>query len=85
MSSAGQPGIPNGVIAAGALLPDADLLDPFGAAVRLHDANGDRPAVVMLYPGAWCPYCNITLRTYQSEILPGLTRRRVALVAISSQ
>jgi hypothetical protein len=49
MSSVGQPGIPEGVIAAGALLPDADLLDPFGASVRLHDAIGDRPAVVALY------------------------------------
>jgi peroxiredoxin len=51
----------------------------------LHDAIGDRPAVVVLYRGAWCPYCNITLRTYQSELLPELTRRGVALVAISPQ
>jgi peroxiredoxin len=41
--------------------------------------------VVVLYRGAWCPYCNITLRTYQSELLPELTRRGVALVAISPQ
>ncbi len=74
-------GIPDGVIAAGALLPDADLLDPFGAPATLHDAIGDRSAVVVLYRGAWCPYCNITLRTYQPELI----RRGVALVAISPQ
>ena len=78
-------GIPDGVIAVGALLPDADLLDPFGAPATLHDAIGDQPAVVVLYRGAWCPYCNIALRIYQSELLPELTRRAVALVAISPQ
>ena len=78
-------GIPQAVIAAGAVLPDADLLDRFGAPATLHDAIGVRPAVVVLYRGAWCPYCNITLRTYQSELLPELTRRGVALVAISPQ
>jgi peroxiredoxin len=36
-------------------------------------------------PGAWCPYWNITLRTYQSELLPEPTRRGVAVVAISPQ
>ncbi len=78
-------GIPDGVIASGALLPDADLLDPLGAPVTLHDAIGDQRAVVVLYPGAWCPYCNITVRTYQSELLPELARRGVTLVAISPQ
>jgi len=51
----------------------------------LQDAIGDQRAVVVLYRGAWCPCCAITVRTYQFELLPELTRRRVALVAISSQ
>ena len=51
-------GIPEAVIAVGAVLSDADLLDRFGAPATLHDAIGDRPAVVVLYRGAWCPYCN---------------------------
>ena len=38
-------GIPEGIIAAGALLPDADLLDPFRAAATLHGAVGNQPAV----------------------------------------
>lgn len=77
-------GIPDGVIASGALLPDADLFDPLGAPAMLHDAIGDQPTVVVLYRRAWCPYCTITVRTCQSELPPELTRRGVALVAISS-
>lgn len=35
--------------------------------------------------GAWCPYCNITLRTYRSELLPGLRERGTELAALSPQ
>src|SRR5215469_8287912 len=66
---------PGSVSAAGALLPDADLFDPFGAPATLHSRVGDQAAVVVLYRGAWCPCCNITLRTYQSVLLPELIRR----------
>jgi len=36
----------------------------------LQDAIGDQRAVVVLYRGAWCPCCAITLRTYPFELLP---------------
>ena len=39
----------------------------------------------MFYRGAWCPYCNIALPTYQQELLPELARRGIPLVAISPQ
>jgi peroxiredoxin len=78
-------GIPDGVIASGSLLPGADLFDPLGAPGMLQDAIGDQRAVVVLYREAWCPWCTITVWTYQSGLLPELTRRRVALVAISPQ
>ena len=29
-------------------------------------------SVVVFYRGVWCPYCNIALSTYQSELLPHL-------------
>ena len=48
-------GIPERIVAVGALLPDADLLDPFGAPATLHDRVGDQAAVVVLYRGGWCP------------------------------
>ena len=75
---------PAGVIEVGATLPDADLLDPHGAATSLYDALG-RLTVVVFYRGAWCPYCNITLSTYQAELVPEVAHRNVGLVAISPQ
>jgi peroxiredoxin len=78
-------GMPEGMMQVGATLPDADLLDPNGASTTLYDALGDRMSVLVFYRGAWCPYCNVALKTYQSELVPELTRRGVGLVAISPQ
>jgi peroxiredoxin len=78
-------GAPGGVIAAGAKLPNAVLLDPYGEAIGLYGALAERPAVIVFYRGVWCPYCNIALRTYQSELVPELDRRGVALLAVSPQ
>ena len=78
-------GAPGGVIAVGAKLPDTELLDPYGHAVTLYGALAARRAVIVFYRGIWCPYCNIALRTYQSELVPELDRRGVALLAVSPQ
>ena len=76
---------PEGVIGVGATLPDAELLDPHGAATTLYEALGDHLSVLVFYRGAWCPYCNIALNTYQAELVPELARRGVGLVAVSPQ
>ena len=76
---------PEGVINVGTTLPDADLLDPYGASTTLYKSVGDQLSVVVFYRGAWCPYCNIALNSYQSELVPELARRGVRLVAISPQ
>lgn len=76
---------PEGVINVGTTLPDADLLDPYGASTTLYRSVGDQLSVVVFYRGAWCPYCNIALNSYQSELVPELARRGVRLVAISPQ
>jgi peroxiredoxin len=76
--------VPAGV-AEGASLPDVDLLAVDGSPRSLTEAVGDGLTVLVLYRGAWCPYCNITLRTYQSELLPGLRERGVDLLALSPQ
>ena len=78
-------GVPEGVIEVGATLPDAKLIDPHGATTTLYEALGDQVAVLFFYRGAWCPYCNIALNTYQAELVPELERRGVTLVAISPQ
>jgi peroxiredoxin len=82
LRAAGQP---DGVAEAGATLPDAQLLDPDGAPRSLSAAVGAPLTVLVLYRGAWCPYCNIALRTYQQALLPRLAEREVPLIAISPQ
>lgn len=78
-------GMPAGVAAVGTVVPDADLLDPHAAPLRLYEALGGGVAVIVLYRGAWCPYCNLSLSVYQSQLLPELRRRAVPLTAISPQ
>ena len=80
-----QPVCLRGVSAPGAVMPDGELLDVHGAATSLARVRADRPAVVVFYRGAWCPYCNIALRTYQAELAPALADRGFALIAVSPQ
>ena len=80
-----QAGVPTGVSAPGALMPDGDLLDVGGAATSLEQVRAGRPAVVVFYRGAWCPFCNIALRTYEAELAPTLADRGVVMIAVSPQ
>jgi peroxiredoxin len=78
-------GAPEGAVAVGDVLPDAPLVEPDGSPTGLHAALGAGTAVVVLYRGAWCPYCNLTLRHYQAELLPALRERGAQLLALSPQ
>jgi len=78
-------GVPVGAVAVGDVLPDAQLVGLDGQTVSLLSVTAGRPAVLVFYRGAWCPYCNITLRTYERDLRPELDRLGVALVAISPQ
>jgi peroxiredoxin len=76
---------PGGTFPLGEVIPDAELLNVHGTTTTLHAVIAGRPAIVVLYRGAWCPYCNLTLRTYQQDLLPRLADRGAVLVAISPQ
>jgi peroxiredoxin len=78
-------GVPEGVLTAGAVMPDGALLDVHGNPATLATARDGRPAVIVTYRGAWCPYCNLALRTYQEQLVPVLAERGVELVALSPQ
>ncbi|WP_232661635.1 peroxiredoxin-like family protein [Pseudonocardia sp. TRM90224] len=78
-------GTPDGVSRAGTPMPDAELLDAHGNPTSLTAARGGERAVVVFYRGAWCPYCNLALRTYQQVLLPQLQERGVTLIALSPQ
>jgi peroxiredoxin len=78
-------GVPDGVARPGTPMPDGDLVQVDGAPTTLGELRDGRAAVVVFYRGAWCPWCNITLRTYQAQLAGPLAERGVALVAISPQ
>lgn len=62
-------------------MPDGKLVYVHGQPTTLAEARGGRPAVVVFYRGAWCPYCDIALRTYQARLVPALAARGVPLIA----
>ncbi|WP_083396342.1 peroxiredoxin-like family protein [Frigoribacterium sp. MCBA15_019] len=80
-----EAGMPDDAVKPGDTVVEATLLTPQGTEVSLAETVGEGPAVLVFYRGAWCPYCNLTLKTYQAELLPRLRERGVALVAISPQ
>ena len=78
-------GVPAGAAGAGTVMPDGDLLDAHGAATTLGKARNGKPAVVVFYRGAWCPFCDIALRTYQRDLVPELPGRGAEMIAVSPQ
>jgi peroxiredoxin len=78
-------GVPERVAGPGTAMPDGELLDIHGASTSLARLRNGRPAVVVFYRGAWCPYCNVALRTYQADLVPALGDRDVELIAVSPQ
>lgn len=69
----------------GSPFPDPELLDVDAAPTSITRIRAGRPAVVVLYRGAWCPFCNLALRTYQDRLIAPLSERNIALIAISPQ
>ena len=64
--------------------PDVTLPDAFGRPMRLSDAWGKGPLVVIFYRGGWCSYCNLQLRAWQ-EHAGDLSSLGATLLAISPQ
>ncbi len=63
---------------------DFSLPNAHGKPVSLTSLLRDGPVVITFYRGAWCPYCNLTLKALQ-EALPEIEEARGKLVAISPQ
>jgi peroxiredoxin len=78
-------GVPDAVVAVGDRIRDAELVQTDGEPTTLAAALGGKAGVLVFYRGAWCPYCNIALQTYQRDLLPRLREEDVELIAISPQ
>ena len=70
--------------AVGDAAPEFELPDARDGNVTLADLRRDGPVVLVFYRGAWCPYCNLQLRAFQSA-LEDLHAAGATLVAISPQ
>jgi peroxiredoxin len=68
----------------GGKAPSFTLPSATGRTVVLDDLLADGPVVLTFYRGAWCPYCNIALRSLQQHH-DAITARGAHLVAVSPQ
>jgi peroxiredoxin len=80
-----EAGIPADVAAPGSHVDDVELLDAHGNPTSLYEATGGRAAVIVLYRGVWCPYCNLALKQYGDHLPEPLREHNVVLVAVSPQ
>ena len=78
-------GVPAGAVSVGDRLAPFSLPDATGLTRTLDELTADGLAVVVFYRGGWCPYCNLTLRTYQRDLLPELDAHSARLIAISPE
>ena len=78
-------GVPIGAVDVGDRIGDAGLSTATGGVTSLAAELDGTPAVLVFYRGAWCPYCNLTLKHYQLDLLPALTERGFRLLAVSPQ
>ncbi|HEX3783715.1 MAG TPA: peroxiredoxin-like family protein [Pseudonocardiaceae bacterium] len=78
-------GVPSALASVGTAIPDADLLDARGEATTLGRELAGKPAVLVFYRGAWCPFCNLALRTYQEQVVEVLADKGIGFFAVSPQ
>ncbi|MEV0170350.1 peroxiredoxin-like family protein [Streptomyces sp. NPDC050803] len=71
-------------LAVGAKAPSFTLPAATGETLALDDLLTEGPVVLTFYRGAWCPYCNIALRSLQRHH-DAITARGARLVAVSPQ
>ncbi|MFI8962381.1 peroxiredoxin-like family protein [Streptomyces sp. NPDC053493] len=71
-------------LAVGDRAPRFTLASATGEAVSLDALLADGPVVLTFYRGAWCPYCNIALRSLQQHHAD-ISARGARLVAVSPQ
>jgi len=74
-----QPGLKVGDKA-----PDFRLPSAGESSISLNETLSRGPVVLVFYRGDWCPYCDLTLRTYQKSFAE-LKATGMTLLAISPQ
>ncbi len=65
------------------MAPDFSISDIQGNKFNLKNEVKTGPVVLVFYRGGWCPFCNIQLRSLQTELVPQLSANKAKLVVIS--
>ena len=55
--------------APGSTVPAFTLPDQFGRSVQLRDQLRGGSVVLLFFRGGWCPFCSLTLRAWQRELV----------------
>ena len=76
--------MPNPGLKVGAKAPTFTLNNPYGKPVELNKMLRKGPVILVFYRGAWCPYCNLELKTLK-EALPGFKKYGATIVAVTPQ
>lgn len=58
------------------------LLNNLGGKVSIMEVLEKQPAIISFYRGAWCPYCNLELSTYNKLLKD---KNKIKMIAISSE
>ncbi|WP_238430131.1 peroxiredoxin-like family protein [Chitinophaga agri] len=79
------PGKPEDIspLLVGERIPVVTLPDALGNNVELNKAIAEKPTVLIMYRGGWCPYCSRQLSGLQ-EALPELEKLGYQLIAVST-
>lgn len=68
----------------GEKIPEAHLLDKNGATITLSNVLKQKPSVIVMYRGGWCPYCNAQLSNLY-DIEDKVDQLGFQLIAISPE
>ena len=76
--------LPDPGLKVGERAPDFTLPNAFGKPVSLSGQLAKGPVVLTFYRGAWCPYCNLELKSLR-DTLPSLEHLGARLIAVTPQ
>lgn len=79
-----RAGIEGKALRVGERAPAFRLPDQQGRLLELDHALAAGPTVLLFYRGHWCPFCTLTLRSYQ-QAASRFAAMRTSLIAISPQ
>lgn len=79
-----RSGVAEAALGLGEIMPEFELPDATGHWIGLPELLARGAAIVTFYRGAWCPYCNLTLRALE-RLWPRLRGAGVRVAAISPQ